>query len=404
MPGRDLTGRRCPAFVLVARGRAPAPVRHGSGARKTRRTCGRGHRIKVTVICASRAVTCSTAVLATLLLLPGAAAATCAESGPAAPRQDLALEVVSLVNAHRASIGVRQLAVSPSLMRSALWKSNHMVALGYFEHDDPAPPVARTVSQRAQACGYLTAFVGENIAYGYTEPAQVMQQWLDSPGHRQNIENPQYTQIGVGAAGPQRHWTQNFGSGGEGEPALAPPVGAADVITTPEDTSITAPVTANDSGQWIHSIGKLSHPSLAATPTGDGRGLSVRPARDFAGTATLVQRLADVAGQQTRAALVVRVTPVNDLPRARADSARLRRDARQVLVRVLANDSDVDGDRLSVQISRRPRHGAARVSAGRIAYRPKRRWPGRDSFAYRIKDAGGATAVATVGVSGPRRR
>ena len=339
-----------------------------------------------------------------MLALPAAAAATCTQTGPAAPRQDLALEVVRLVNAHRASIAVQPLAVSPSLMRSALWKSSHMVALGYFAHDDPAPPVARPFSQRLRDCGYPGGFVAENIAYGSSEPAQVMRQWLDSAGHRQNIENPGYTQIGVGAAGPRRHWTQNFGSGGEAEPALAPPNAAADIVETLEDTPATLDVTANDSGEWLHSIGSVPQPAVAAAPAGDGRALMVTPARDFSGVATLAQRVADVAGQLAQTVLVVRVLPVNDRPRAQPDSARLRRGVQRRTVRVLANDTDVDGDRLTVRLSRRPRHGSARVSGGAIAYRPERRWPGRDSFAYRIKDAAGETAVATVRITGPRRR
>jgi len=344
------------------------------------------------------------AVLASVLGLPASAAAICTEAGPAAPRQDLALEVVRLVNAHRTSIGLQPLAVSPSLMRSALWKSNHMVALGYFDHNDPAPPVARTVPERAQACGYPSSFVGENIAYGNTDPAQVMQQWLGSPGHRRNIEGPGYTQIGVGAAGPARHWTQNFGSGGEAEPPLAPPLALPDFIETPEDTSAAVAVTANDTGEWLHSIGGNGFPSVLTSPSSDGRALTVTPAPNFAGDVIVVQRTADVAGQQTETTLTVRVVPVNDRPQAADDRARVRRGARRVTVRVLANDEDVDGDQLSVRISRRPRHGRVNLSGRRISYRANRRWPGRDSFSYRITDAAGATDVGVVRISGQRRR
>lgn len=171
-----------------------------------------------------------------------------------------------------------------------------------------------------------------------------------------------------------------------------------------EDTRATLAVTANDSGEWLHAVGVSGHRSVTASPSTDGRGLTVSPARDFAGDVSLVQRIADVAGQQVETTLTVRVAPVNDRPRARDDRARVRRGARRVTVRVLANDVDVDGDQLRVRISRRPRHGRVSLRGGRISYLANRRWPGRDSFSYRITDAAGAGDVGVVRVSGQRRR
>ena len=69
-------------------------------------------------------------------------------------RTDLAAQVVTLINQHRASLGLSQLAVSSTLTASSEWKSLHMAAYGYFAHDDPAPPVARSAYQRAKDCGY----------------------------------------------------------------------------------------------------------------------------------------------------------------------------------------------------------------------------------------------------------
>ena len=89
---------------------------------------------------------------------------------------------------------------------------------------------------------------------------------------------------------------------------------------------------------------------------------------------------------------------------AGADSARVSRRSRLVRIAVTANDRDADGDPLRVLVSRRPKRGTVSVSGRRIVYRPKKRWPGRDSFAYRLIDPSGATATATVRVTGPRRR
>ena len=107
------------------------------------------------------------------------------------PRQDFAARVVDLVNQHRASKGLSQLTVSTTLTNASIWKSRHMARYLYMAHNDPAPPVARTTSERLAACGYpsTTTGWGENIAYGYTTPEAVMQGWLNSPGHRANIEN-----------------------------------------------------------------------------------------------------------------------------------------------------------------------------------------------------------------------
>ena len=105
-------------------------------------------------------------------------------------RNDLAGQVVQLVNQHRASLGLAQLAVTTPLTNAAVWKSRHMAYYRYMQHADPAPPVARSVGDRLSACGYPATMAGwgENIAYGYPTADAVMQGWLNSPGHRANIE------------------------------------------------------------------------------------------------------------------------------------------------------------------------------------------------------------------------
>src|SRR5689334_13484732 len=80
-----------------------------------------------------------------------------------AVRQDYADQVVALVNAHRATLGLAPLQVSPTLTAAAVWKVRHMAFYKYFTHDDPAPPVARTWRERLQACGYAGDGMGENI-------------------------------------------------------------------------------------------------------------------------------------------------------------------------------------------------------------------------------------------------
>ncbi|HVF53983.1 MAG TPA: CAP domain-containing protein [Actinomycetota bacterium] len=109
-------------------------------------------------------------------------------------------EVMRLVNEHRAEMGLSTLGRSVSLQRSAVWKARHLAHYRYFEHDDPAPPITRTYDTRMGDCGYShDHWPGENIAGGST-PREAMRLWLNSPGHRRAIENPEINAIGVGVA------------------------------------------------------------------------------------------------------------------------------------------------------------------------------------------------------------
>ncbi len=156
-----------------------------------------------------------------------------------------AAQVLTLVNQHRASIGVGQLSSDPALTASAVWKSMNMAGLNYFDHNDD--PIGRTVAQRLSACGWPSNLGwGENIAYGYSTPADVMNAWLNSPGHKANIENPSYTSSGIGVAANAQgvyYWTQDFGQGSSG--SSPPPATTAPPATTtrPPPPATTAPAT-----------------------------------------------------------------------------------------------------------------------------------------------------------------
>ena len=80
-------------------------------------------------------------------------------------------------------------------------------AHGYFAHDGQD---GRTFSDRIAAEGYPSPG-GENIAQGQLDAQDVVTAWLNSPGHRRNIEDCSFTTIGVGLAGADRYWTQDFG-------------------------------------------------------------------------------------------------------------------------------------------------------------------------------------------------
>lgn len=123
-------------------------------------------------------------------------------------------EIFTLVNKYRSAKGIHALQKHTQLNNCAGWKSLHMTNYKYMAHDDPAPPIERSCSTRFATFGYNYSW-GENIAYGYTTPESVMSGWLNSPGHKANIENGAYFAIGIGAAlkiGSSWAWVQCFGA------------------------------------------------------------------------------------------------------------------------------------------------------------------------------------------------
>lgn len=120
-------------------------------------------------------------------------------------------EVVRLTNRERAGAGLRQLAVDPALTRAAQAHSADMVARDFYAHTDPD---GGKPWDRAAAAGAARRTVGENIACGQRSAADVVEGWMNSPGHRANILKAEFTHIGVGLAGGGRagtYWTQLFG-------------------------------------------------------------------------------------------------------------------------------------------------------------------------------------------------
>lgn len=186
-----------------------------------------------------------------------------------------------------------------------------MARYGYFGHDDPAPPVARTALDRIRACGYGGAYAGENIAEGFRTPATVMQAWLNSPGHRANIENAQFSAIGIGVATSSTgvfYWVQDFGS-------RADSVGAGilqarrDIRVTRRNRAIVIKVLDNDrhpSGTSIlvKSLPTLPHHGAAYGSPGQ---ILYRPVHNFVGRDSFTYTAADSLGAESTARVVIRV-------------------------------------------------------------------------------------------------
>ncbi|MFE9560004.1 CAP domain-containing protein [Streptomyces sp. NPDC006487] len=121
-----------------------------------------------------------------------------------------AQEVVRLVNVERAAAGCPALKTDPVLTKAAQSYSDSMAATGNFSHtgSDGSQP-----KDRVEAAGYSWSQTGENIAMGQRDAAAVMDSWMNSPGHRANILNCSFTEIGVGInSGGGPWWTQSFGT------------------------------------------------------------------------------------------------------------------------------------------------------------------------------------------------
>ena len=116
-------------------------------------------------------------------------------------------EVVRLVNEARKQNGLSPLTINWELSRVARYKSQDMVDKHYFSHTSPTYGSPFDM-MKAFGISYRTA--GENIAYGQRTPQEVVNAWMNSAGHRANILNGSFTQIGVGYVAAGNYWTQMF--------------------------------------------------------------------------------------------------------------------------------------------------------------------------------------------------
>jgi len=129
-----------------------------------------------------------------------------------------ALELVNDVRSRGMRCGERAFAPAPPLALSgtlanvALGHAADMAEHDYFEHRDLN---GKSPADRVRAVGYREKLVGENIAYGPKSVEEVVQGWLDSPGHCENIMDPRFAEMGIGyAAGSSGrrglYWVQVF--------------------------------------------------------------------------------------------------------------------------------------------------------------------------------------------------
>ncbi len=119
--------------------------------------------------------------------------------------------VLALTNTERAKVGCKALTVNAELASAAQAHTADMAKNNYFSHDSQN---GKSPFDRMKDAGYSFSAAAENIAMGQPTAADVMNAWMNSAGHKANILNCTYTEIGVGYAKDKNgapYWTQDFG-------------------------------------------------------------------------------------------------------------------------------------------------------------------------------------------------
>jgi hypothetical protein len=182
------------------------------------------------------------------------------------------------------------------------------------------------------------------------------------------------------------------------------PVAANDVATGAEDAVLVIDALANDVDAdrervSVVSVTQPAHGSATVLPDGaDAGSIRYTPPANFAGADQFSYTISDGSGESSTATIVVTVSALNDPPFAAEDTGSVAEDA-SVVLQPLTNDSDADGDTLTISAVSTPAHGRAVIEAGQVTYTPAANFAGADSFTYTIGDGNGGSASATIGIT-----
>ena len=216
----------------------------------------------------------------------------------------------------------------------------------------------------------------------------------------------QRLQVALPAEPPAFITVVSSGGGRDTEPvtvvavgaANTPPVAVDDTATTAEETAVVIDVLVNDTdadGDTLAVTGVSG--ATGGTASTDGATVTFTPALNFNGTGGFNYAISDGNGGTASASVTVTVTPVNDAPVAVGDSATTAANT-AVTIPVLANDSDVDGDALTVTALGPVTGGSAVINAGTTVTFTPNAGVTAGSFTYTVSD-GLLTATATVNVN-----
>jgi VCBS repeat-containing protein len=179
------------------------------------------------------------------------------------------------------------------------------------------------------------------------------------------------------------------------------PVGVSSTASGSEDgPPITGRVQATDSDSSTLTYALVASSAVGGSAsinanTGD---YSFTAAKDFNGTASFRFTASDGSLTSSPTPVTIAIAAVNDAPVAAADSGSTNQGT-PVLLNVLANDTDVDGDALTIAAVGGAANGTVQILNGQVRYAPNSGFTGNDSFAYTVSDGAGGTAQASAAVS-----
>jgi len=183
-------------------------------------------------------------------------------------------------------------------------------------------------------------------------------------------------------------------------PVNDPPVANDDDATTQEDRSVPITLTGNDPDGDSLTYSVVTAPSHGSL-SGTAPNLTYTPNTNFNGSDSFTFKVNDGTVDSVVSATVsVTVTPVNDPPVANDDDAMTQEDTPVVTIDVLANDTDVDNDRLAVTTVTQGTSGSVTINSdSTLTYTPNANFYGTDVFTYTVRDGKGGTDTGTVNVT-----
>jgi uncharacterized delta-60 repeat protein len=179
------------------------------------------------------------------------------------------------------------------------------------------------------------------------------------------------------------------------QPVNDPPLANGQSLATAEDTSLTVLLSGSDVDQDSLNFVVATGPAHG-TLSGTVPNLTYTPAANYSGPDSFTFKANDGTLNSALAIVAIIVTPVNDPPVAVADYFTILEDTSLRVDDVLINDTDADGDTLTVAEVRVPSHGNfGDLGGGVFGYFPAQNYSGQDSFRYIVSDGHGGTATNT---------
>lgn len=126
--------------------------------------------------------------------------------------EQLREQLLQLVNQARRDAGIEPLVVDETLERQATQYACEMIHYGFFGHVNPVTQTS--LSDRAESFGYDYSVIGENLAAGQRSVERAFSDWMSSEGHRANILDERFVEIGIGVRSGGAlgvYWVQEFG-------------------------------------------------------------------------------------------------------------------------------------------------------------------------------------------------